>query len=373
MDDYSIASLNESKNEWSARLVNILTPCIIDGLKSIFNEAIILCNNNDEQDKYLMTFQTFLGRIPNWNKNMIIDEKKRIQETSNCGYLEDLITCVHIIQLKALSCIRVGTKQKKIDIDIPSVDDFIHKVYIFSARKIYTNIYLFEKNISPLSIQKNNRELENIIKECILETIRDTIPVELLLRAYMDETEEEVVEVKEEIINNEEQTDKEQTDKENTEEITNNNKTALETSSPSDINTSINNDENTLNNKQTEDINELDTIKKLDTEMMVDTNNNISIDTESTTNDHLTFSDVDNSVDIMGNEQQLNAPKSIDYLENKANEREDNYEDEDEDEEDDILTIGENINLDITDIHNLNDKEDIKLNELVLNDIEVLT
>ena len=75
----------------------------------------------------------------------------------------------------------------------------------------------------------------------------------------------------------------------------------------------------------------------------------------------------------MGNEQQLNAPKSIDYLENKANEREDNYEDEDEDEEDDILTIGENINLDITDIHNLNDKEDIKLNELVLNDIEVLT
>ena len=80
MDDYSITSLNESKNEWCARLVNILTPCVLDGLKSIFNEAIVLCNDNNEEEKYLMTFQTFLGRIPNWNKNMIIDEKKRIQE-----------------------------------------------------------------------------------------------------------------------------------------------------------------------------------------------------------------------------------------------------------------------------------------------------
>ena len=211
MDDYSIASLNESKNEWCARLVNILTPCVLDGLKSIFNEADVICNDNNEEEKYLMTFQTFLGRIPNWNKNMIIDEKKRIQEISNCGYLEELITCVHIIQLKALSCVRVGTKQKKIDIDIPPIDDFIHKIYIFTARKVYTNIYLFEKHITPLSIQKNNRELENIIKECILETIRDSIPVEILLRAYMDETEEENVEIKEEII----RTPDEEEDKDN--------------------------------------------------------------------------------------------------------------------------------------------------------------
>ena len=30
----------------------------------------------------------------------------------------------------------------------------IHKIYINSARKIYTNIYLFEKDIEPLQIQK---------------------------------------------------------------------------------------------------------------------------------------------------------------------------------------------------------------------------
>jgi hypothetical protein len=90
---------------------------------------------------------------------------------------------------------RVGQYQKKIDINIPKLEDFIHKIYINVARKIYKNVYLFEIKISPLEIQKNNRELEIIVQECILNTIRDSIPVETILKAYMDETcEEDVIE-----------------------------------------------------------------------------------------------------------------------------------------------------------------------------------
>ena len=92
--------------------------------------------------------------------------------------------------------------KKKIDINIPKLDDFIHKVYINVARKVYKNVYLFEIINNPLQTQKNNRELEIIIQECILNTIRESIPVEAILKAYMDETiEEDVVEeIKEEII-----------------------------------------------------------------------------------------------------------------------------------------------------------------------------
>jgi hypothetical protein len=96
---------------------------------------------------------------------------------------------------------RVGQKQKKIDINIPKLDDFIHNVYIHVARKIYKNVYLFELNLAPLQIQKYNRELEIIVQECIMNTLRESIPVESILRAYMDETVEEdvVEEIKEEI------------------------------------------------------------------------------------------------------------------------------------------------------------------------------
>jgi len=198
MDDYNIDSLNECRNEWTARLVNILVPQLNDGINSIFNESYQMCKSNDELEKYLMTFQNLLSRVPSWNQNIIDDESKRIIEKSNCSYLNDLLTCVHVTQLKILTNVRVCKNQKKIDIDIPKIEKFIHRTYIAIARKLYKNIYLFEQECSPLTKQKNNRELELIIRECILNTIRETIPIDKILRAYMSEKMEEEVLVEEE-------------------------------------------------------------------------------------------------------------------------------------------------------------------------------
>ena len=193
MDDYNISAISEAKNEYSARLVNIITPIVIEGIKSIFKEALELCIVNEEKEKYLMTFQNFLTRVPKWNQSIIDSESERIINKSGCSYLEDLISCVHISQLKILTSIRVSSKQKKVEIDIPKVNDFIHKIYIKFARKLYSNVYLFETTIPALQIQKNNRECELICKESILNVIRENIPVDKILRAYIDETEEEEV------------------------------------------------------------------------------------------------------------------------------------------------------------------------------------
>ena len=197
MDDYTLSTIIESKNEWCARLTNTLAPCIIEGLRSVFSEAYNVCKDNDEESKYLMTFQNFLNNIPKWSSEIIETEKQRIIVSSACNYLEDLLSCVHIAQLKSLTSSRVGLKQKKINIDIPDLCKFIHRTYINVARKAYVNIYLFEKNIKPLQIQKNNRELELIVKECILNTIRESIPIEHILQMYLDETQETDVEVEE--------------------------------------------------------------------------------------------------------------------------------------------------------------------------------
>ena len=195
MDDFVLSNLHESKNEWCSRLLSIITPLVIEGIKSIFDESIKVCKENNEMSKYLMTFQLFLSRVPKWNMLIIEDERKRIIERSGCNYLEDLIACVHIIQLKVLTCIRVGNRQKQIDISIPKLDSFIHKVYTHVARKIYINVYLFEKQITPLQSQKNGRELEMIVQECIMTTIRESIPTEDIIRAYMDESIEHEEEV----------------------------------------------------------------------------------------------------------------------------------------------------------------------------------
>ena len=210
MDDFVISNLHESRNEWCSRLVSIFTPLVVEGMKSIFNESWKICMDNDEVNKYLMTFQNLLSRVPKWNNIIVEEERKRIIERSGCDYLEDLITCVHIIQLKVLTCIRVGNKQKKIDISIPNLDKFVHKVYINAARKIYMNVYLFEKNVSPLQSQKNNRELETIIQESIMLAIRESIPTEAIIRAYMDESVEQEEQVFIENIEEPEETKEEQ-------------------------------------------------------------------------------------------------------------------------------------------------------------------
>ena len=195
MDDYNVNVLSEAKNEYSSRLVTILTPLMIEGIRSIFDEAAKLCLENDEEEKYLMTFQNFLSRVPKWNDTIVQEETKRIITNSRCGYLEDLLTCVHITQLKILTSIRVSQKQKKIDIDIPKLNTFVHKCYITYARKLYSNVYLFEKDVLPLNYQKNMREAELMCQESILNVIRDNMPVENILRAYIDETvDEEIIE-----------------------------------------------------------------------------------------------------------------------------------------------------------------------------------
>lgn len=202
MDDFTSNILNDSKNEWSILLINLITSHIIDGFRSIFNEAIQLCQTNDEPDKYLMTYQNLLSRIPNWNQTIIQTEKDRIIAKSKCSYLEDLITCVHIIQLKLLSCVRVGSENKKINIDIPDFTFFLHKIYINIARKLYSNIYLFEIDITPLEQQRRNREFELLVQTSIMNTIRDNLPVENLLRQYIDETQEVNVNKVETVVEN---------------------------------------------------------------------------------------------------------------------------------------------------------------------------
>ena len=194
MDDYSLASLNDSKNEWCARLINVFTPHFCTGIQSIYNESLTICEKNKEKNKYLMTFQNFLSRIPHWNNNIIDSECERIIEASDCTYLGDMITCIHIIQLKMISCMRVSHINKKIDVKIPELEEFVHAVYINIARKVYDNVYLFDEKVDPLTRQKNMHEVEMIVRESIINTVRDNIPVAELLRIFLDESEEHDVE-----------------------------------------------------------------------------------------------------------------------------------------------------------------------------------
>ena len=194
MDDNHIPTLKESQNEWAQRLMKVILTHILDGIQGMFAEGKEICDKADEPEKYLMTFQNILSRVPKWNNEIVLKETARIVERSGCGYLEDLITCVHISHLKILSSIRTGKTPKKIEINIPKLPEFIHSVYINSSRELYSNVYLFDPKSASLIVQKNKEKIKEIVKVAILDTIRDNIPIENLLRAYLDESTDLILE-----------------------------------------------------------------------------------------------------------------------------------------------------------------------------------
>ena len=323
MDDFVLENLHASRNDFCSRLINLLTPHIHSGLKSIFDEAWRLCIENNEATKYLMTFQNFLLRVPKWNVSIIEKETQRISEQSGCSHIEELITCVHITHLKTLTCVRAGSKQKKIDIAIPKPSEFIHKVYINVARKVYSNVYLFEKTKQHLQIQKNNFKLEELIKECILNTIRESIPIEHLLKVYMEdqfiEEDTEVVE-SEEVIAQDPVVEEEEEVEQQLEQNDASEKQDVETRGHGD----------TVDKKQTITFDDVDRVR-----IMNDSDENIS-----------------------STDELVNAPKTLERLEEismknfaKRKEEQNSYDDDDDDGyENDAIQIGEPVSLGDLDI-----------------------
>jgi hypothetical protein len=71
----------------------------------------------------------------------------------------------------------------------------MHLCYIEIAREFWKNPYLFSDRATKLEQQKNIRDSETIIGECVIETIRKQLPVRHILKEYFaDEEDDEIQE-----------------------------------------------------------------------------------------------------------------------------------------------------------------------------------
>jgi hypothetical protein len=182
---------------------------------------------------------------------------------------------------------------------------------------------LFEVNIPPLQVQKNHRELEIIVQECILNTLRESIPVEAILKAYMDETIEEDVteEVKEEII-----------------------------SEP-------------IKQQVVAEAQGIPLAKGVE-----------SITSENDMSSRLSFNDVDEVKSTDGTISSITAPKDVSTLEQISQMRNEQRKNELEEDDDNVkLTISDQtFSLDALDVHNIEEPKIDLLPDLLIDDIEVL-
>jgi hypothetical protein len=153
----------------------------------LLEEAKVLAAN---PSKTLWHFQSLMQSIPDWNQDKVTKETDRIQADCKCDYLEDLLTAVFIAHTKVLSAIRLTTRQKKLQITIPKIDHFLHRVLSDSARSLWTNAYLFAETNS-IDKQKNLRQVSALLQESVLQGIRGLLPVKSILREYLNDDDDD--------------------------------------------------------------------------------------------------------------------------------------------------------------------------------------
>jgi hypothetical protein len=172
----------EAKGEYTRQLCQYLS----SALQRYFLELLETAKEQEKETrKHLLAFQTLLEGISEWNIDKVQRETQRIAISTQCDYLEELLTAVFIAHTKVLSAIRLTNKQKKLQITIPKLEHFLHRTMTECARLLWTNTYLFAGSGTSIERQKNMRQIESIINEGILQGVRSMLPVKSILREYL--------------------------------------------------------------------------------------------------------------------------------------------------------------------------------------------
>ena len=181
MDSSDISVYGEAKGEYTRQLCVFLVPSLESYFLELLEEAR---KDSPTPQKVLWHFQNLLQSIPDWNQDKVNRETDRLQKDCKCDYLEELLTAVFIAHTKVLSAIRLTTKQKKLQITIPKIDHFLHRVLSDSARSLWANAFLFA-DTNSIEKQKNLRHVSSLLQESVLQGVRGLLPVKSILREYL--------------------------------------------------------------------------------------------------------------------------------------------------------------------------------------------
>jgi hypothetical protein len=129
--------------------------------------------------------------VPRWNQDVIEKHINSVLDTCRCDYVEELMTAVFIAHTKVLTSVRVNTKQKKLQITLPKLDHFLHRVFTECARMFWKAPFLFAENMSYIDRQKNILQAESMCTEGLSGAIRSLLPVKNILRDYLEDDDEE--------------------------------------------------------------------------------------------------------------------------------------------------------------------------------------
>jgi hypothetical protein len=182
----NVATYSEARSEYTKQLATFIVPTLVGWFQQLW------ARNASDKVRCLALFQTECEEIARWNIDRVQDEVRVLIERTGCDYMEELMTAVFIAHTKILTAVRMSTKQKKLSIHIPKLDQFIHRIFKETARSYWKSPFLFMETGSVVDRQKNVLQIEAMAAEAITTAVRSLLPVKQILRDYLEGDQEEV-------------------------------------------------------------------------------------------------------------------------------------------------------------------------------------
>lgn len=183
--DSGVSVYAEAKNEYTKQLAVFIVPTFHRFFMTCLTQA---SEEEANQKRQLWKFQELLSQIPEWNIDKVQREVQKFIADIQCDYLEELVTAVFIAHTKVLTAIRIGNKNKRVQITIPKLDHFLHRALSECSRLLWSSAFLFHNELSPIEKQKNHRQIEGLIHEGVGQAIRGLLPVKNILKDYLTDS-----------------------------------------------------------------------------------------------------------------------------------------------------------------------------------------
>jgi hypothetical protein len=181
----SVSLYSEARNEYIKQLSTWVVPPLVEFFRKEYSSIA-----EREGRRVMPVFQTWCSEIPKWNQDVIDTHVGALLDSCRCDYVEELMTAVFIAHTKMLTAIRISTRQKKLQITLPKLDHFLHRVFVECARAFWKAPFLFSDEFSPIERQKNILQLESMCTEALSSAVRSLLPVKSILRDYLEDDEE---------------------------------------------------------------------------------------------------------------------------------------------------------------------------------------
>jgi hypothetical protein len=179
----AISTYSEARNEYLKQLSTWIVPFMIQHYRNLWNEAKKLGGERRE----MVVFQEKCAEVPKWNQDIIDTNVNKLLDSCRCDYLEELMAAVFIAHTKVLISIRVSSKHKKLQITLPKLDHFLHRIFSECARSFWKSPFLFLDDQKPIEMQKNLIQAEALCSESIAMAVRSLLPIKNILNEYLSD------------------------------------------------------------------------------------------------------------------------------------------------------------------------------------------